>query len=119
MKIRFPLFLLLLWAGAGQAAENPAFSLQYEIWSVSRQAETLIAMPALHGAVQILGEAPKSRLVLRYPGGDAGILWVNELESWLVALGVPRERIEKTPGSSDPRRIELEIHRPLSLGAGT
>jgi len=105
-------------AAPAQAAENAVFALQYDVWSVPRRAETLIAMPALRGAVQALGEAPEGRLILRYPGGDAGTLWVNELESWLVALGVPRARIEKAPGSPDPRRIVLEIRRPLRLEAG-
>ena len=118
MIIRLSSFLLLLMAVPVQAAETPVFALQYDVWSVPRRAETLIGMPALRGAVQALGEVPGSRLILRYPGGDAGTLWVNELESWLVALGVPRERIEKTPGSADPRRIELEIRRPLGVGSG-
>ncbi len=117
MTMRFLLFLLLLGCLPATAAENPRFALQYDVWSVPRRAETLIAMPALRGAVQALRATPAGRLILRYPGGDAGTLWVNELESWLVALGVPRERIEKTPGSADPRRIELEISRPLGFGA--
>ncbi len=114
MKLRLAA-LLLGCAPALLQAETNRFPLTYEAWSVPRRAETLIAMPALSGAVRALRDAPGSRLILRYPGGDAGTLWVNELESWLVALGVPRERLEKTPGSPDPQRIELEVSRPLAL----
>ncbi len=105
--------LLWLWLPGTLLAGPTVFALGYEAWSVPRRAESLITLPALSEAVHALRATPGSHLILRYPGGDAGTLWVNELESWLVALGVPREQLEKTPGSPDPQRIELEVSRPL------
>ncbi len=117
MSIRV-LSLLLLWLPATLQASEKPFVLTWEAWSVPRTAESLIAMPALSRAVSDLRAVPGATLVLRYPGGDAGTLWVNELESWLVALGIPRERLDKTPGSPDPQRLELEVSRPLVPQSG-
>ncbi|HID49327.1 MAG TPA: hypothetical protein EYP40_06925 [Chromatiales bacterium] len=63
--------------------------------------------------MQNLRATPGGRLLLRYPGGDAGTLWMNELRSWLVSLGVPSHRIETVPGSPDTGIIELEVLPPL------
>ena len=117
MSIRV-LSLLLLWLPATLQASEKPFVLTWEAWSVPRTAESLIAMPALSRAVSALRAVPGATLVLRYPGGDAGTLWVNELESWLVALGIPREQLDKTPGSPDPQRLELEVSRPLVPPSG-
>lgn len=50
-----------------------------------------------------------SLLKIKYPGGDEGTLWVNELRSWLIALGLSSERIELIPGSAISTTIELEV----------
>jgi len=117
MSIRV-LSLLLLWLPATLQATEKPYILTWEAWSVPRSAESLIRMPALSRAVAALRATPGAMLVLRYPGGDAGTLWVNELESWLVALGIPRAQLDKTPGSPDPQRIELEVSRPLVPASG-
>jgi len=78
-------------------------------WSVPKKATTLLEMPAIKKSMQTLLSEPNSFLKLKYPGGDEGTLWVNELRSWLVALGLSSTRIELVPGSAISTTIELEV----------
>ena len=78
-------------------------------WSVPKKSSTLLAMPAIHNSMIKLQKNVKSTLKLNYPGGDEGALWVNELRSWLIALGLSSKRIELVPGSAISTTIELEV----------
>lgn len=78
-------------------------------WSVPKKATTLLAMPAIKNSMNKLKINAQSRLKIKYPGGDEGTLWVNELRSWLVALGLSSKRIELEPGSAISTTIELEV----------
>lgn len=111
------LFLVALCAPLAGLASTPVQRLTSDQWAVPRSADAVISMPALANTMQALRETAGGRLLLRYPGGDAGTLWMNELRSWLVSLGVPSEMIETVPGSPDEQVIELEVLAPL--GAAT
>lgn len=78
-------------------------------WSVPKQATTILAMPAIQKSMRKLQNNVNSFLKLKYPGGDEGTLWVNELRSWLIALGLSSKRIEMVPGSAISTTIELEV----------
>jgi hypothetical protein len=78
-------------------------------WAQPRHGEWLVRQPALAAAIDQLQQQPQSRLQIRYPGGDEGILWAEELQAWLVALGLASNRIERVPGSSEADRILLVI----------
>jgi len=104
--------LLLAASGPVQAA---VYSLTAQQWAVPRSARSVLAMPALQQALHALQKNPAARLELRYPGGDAGTLWMSELQSWLVALGVPHASMESIPGSSKTNVIELEIVLPAKV----
>lgn len=78
-------------------------------WSVPKQTSTILSMPAIHNSIQKLKTNTKSFLRIKYPGGDEGTLWVNELRSWLIALGLSSKRIELVPGSAISTTIELEV----------
>jgi hypothetical protein len=107
------LFLVALCAPLPGLASTPVQRLTSDQWAVPRSADAVISMPALANTMQALRETAGGRLLLRYPGGDAGTLWMNELRSWLVSLGVPSEMIETVPGSPDEQVIELEVLAPL------
>jgi len=83
--------------------------LSSQQWSVPRSGEALVEMPALRAAVQAFQEHPGAVLVIRHPGGDEGVLWAHELQSWLVALGIGSAQIELIPGSPDPQSLALEV----------
>ncbi len=111
------LFLILLLSMASSHALETAHILTAEQWAVPRSVETVLQMPALVGAMEELQATPGARLLIRYPGGDAGSLWMTELHSWLVSLGVPSRNMDRVPGSASERTIELEIMPPGSTSS--
>lgn len=86
-----------------------AWSFSAAEWARPRHGEWLVRQPALVAMVEQMQQLPGSRIELRYPGGDEGILWAGELQSWLVALGIASNRIEVVPGSGAADRIDLRL----------
>ena len=107
MKINFLVFLVLLMPVAvyGEAS----WEISAQEWAQPRHGDWLVQQPALSGAIALLQQQPDSHLQVRYPGGDEGVLWAEELQSWLVALGLASNRIELVPGSSKADLIQLNI----------
>jgi hypothetical protein len=105
--------LLLVPPGMVQALET-SHTLTAEQWAVPRNVETIIQMPALASAMAELQATPGGRLLIRYPGGDAGTLWMIELHSWLVSLGLSSDDMERVPGSPNSQIIELEVLPPVT-----
>ena len=69
-------------------------------------------MIPVRDAVGELLANPGSVLQIRYPGGESGSLWAEELRDWLVALGIPQARLKVEPGSADEESIDLILQRP-------
>lgn len=88
---------------------DSAHRLTLEQWSVPRNAESVVAMPALSRAMQDFHATSGARLRIHHPGGDRGSLWATELRTWLIALGVPSSDLEMRSGSANIDVIELEI----------
>jgi len=85
-------------------------TLSAELWARPRSGASVAAMAAVRESVQDLLSAPAgSTLVIRYPGGEEGSLWAEELHVWLISLGVDAELMDLRPGSSEPDQIELYI----------
>jgi len=78
-------------------------------WLLPKKAATILEMPAISKSMQQLKRDMSSSLLLKYPGGDEGTLWINELRSWLIALGLSSKRIELVQGSVNPATIEFEV----------
>lgn len=73
--------------------------LHAEQWELSRSGESIMAIPVLK---KVLANwlKDKSKLIeIRYPGGEEGEVWVQELMDWLISLGVPSNSISTVPGS--------------------
>lgn len=81
-------------------AQASDIQLQAETWEVSRHGELLIKIPELSTIVNKWSEHTEQKIELRYPGGEEGLLWVEELMDRLVSLGVPSSTIQLLPGSS-------------------
>ena len=73
--------------------------LPAEEWLMPRSGDRLLDWEPLRTTVRewMDAEVP-SRIVIEYPGGEHGSLWVSELEDWLVTLGVPASVILTRPG---------------------
>ena len=59
--------------------------------------------------VRRLFDSRNGHILVRYPGGEEGVLWAEELRGWLVALGVTSTQIKVVPGTSRPDVVELEL----------
>lgn len=92
------------------------FTLSADDWARPRSGETIVGFQALRDMAAIWSaneqgssNAEGSTIEIRYPGGDEGGLWAGELADWLVALGIPSNRIQLTPGNARADRIDLLI----------
>jgi hypothetical protein len=101
--------LFLLFVIATPLCAETVWTLDAADWARPRHGEWLVSHPALAASLDKLQQAPHTVLQLRYPGGDEGALWVEELQAWLVALGLESERIETLPGSGGEAVIQLEV----------
>ncbi len=86
-----------------------SWEISAQEWAQPRHGDRLVRQPALAAAMAQLQAAPQSRMQVRYPGGDEGVLWAEEVQSWLVALGLASNRIELVPGGSKADSIQFKI----------
>lgn len=80
-------------------AEDAKFLLSEEQWARPRSASVVKSFEPVNQTLKAwLKDTKKQQIELRYPGGEDGNLWAIELQDWLVALGIPSERINIYPG---------------------
>lgn len=113
--MKYIVLLVLLIAPLSAAAARSPLILSASAWAIPRSGMGLLGMQSVARAMRQIDAQPDSRLVIRYPGGDAGSLWASELQAWLVSLGLAARRIERIPGSGNPQGIELSVLRPMRL----
>jgi len=107
--MRKPLFLMSLLLCSTLVVGQSVYLLSAAEWAGPRSGERILQMDGIRPAVHEVMASSTNRLRLKYPGGDEGRLWVEELRSWLWALGIGPARIELRPGSSAEDVIELEV----------
>lgn len=81
-------------------------------WSRPRTGERVRNLPAVNAAVNAWLAEPNARIELRHASGEQGSLWAAELRDWLIALGIPREKIDILPTRLPEDRLELEVDTP-------
>lgn len=96
---------LLLSGQLLAAASQPVYALPATDWTAPRSAQSVLALAPVAAAVRDWQAAPAGRLVIRYPAGEAGAAWAEELAGWLVALGVPRAHLAVQPGAPPGRLL--------------
>lgn len=107
-KIVISLFLVT-WCVAARAAGNGPWVLTQAQWGGVTRASQVVALDPLRQAIQAFDARPGARLVVVHNGGEDGLFWASDLEGWLVALGVPTDRIVDRIGAIQPGRIQLQI----------
>lgn len=90
-------------------SENISMQLRAEIWDTRRHGEALLKVNSLSTIMQKWMPDTTQTIYLRYPGGEEGELWVEELKDWFVSLGVPSEKIQVSPGSEAEDIINIVI----------
>lgn len=91
------------------AHADSVYLLTAEMWARPRSGSAVMEMIPVRNAVRQLLTTPDGRLLIRYPGGDDGSIWAQELQAWMVSLGVGPALISMRPGSGEPDQIELQI----------
>lgn len=71
-------------------------------------ARAVLGNPAIRRVVSVWLAHPGARLVIRPPRGVFGRVWADALRSWLVALGIPAERIRIRPALGPGETLLLE-----------
>jgi hypothetical protein len=92
---RIILALWLFWSVEVLANQSETFSLTLEDWSLPHSGESLVEIRALREVMLNLYTYPQKTLVIAYPAGESGELWAEQLQQWLVSLGLSSERIRR------------------------
>lgn len=74
-------------------AMDSGYMVDLDFWMMPRDAGSVLQQPAIAQAVRELLADPDAYLEIGYPAGEMGELWGQELQAWLVALGVVSDRI--------------------------
>jgi hypothetical protein len=89
-----------------------SYTITAEDWARPRSGERVAQLPALRGLASEIEQHPHVRILVRYAGGDDGLLWAEELRGWLVALGISGRRIQLRPGLESDDRIVVKTELP-------
>lgn len=103
------ILILLLVVAMPLSAEQSSWELGIGEWSRPRHGASLVGFPALSATVRYWQKDVSQIILVRYPGGEAGMLWARELRDWLVSLGIPSSRINLQPGTPRADRVLLEV----------
>jgi len=87
----------------------PVWKLHAEQWELSRSGETILSLPVLKQVINTWLSDKQKVIEIRYPGGEDGEFWVQELMDWLVSLGIPSDNMVTTPGSGADDVIKFKI----------
>ncbi len=85
-----------------------SFEIGAEQWARPRSGKRVVAYESLQRLVRLLDQHAAAVVNIRYAGGDEGQLWAEELRGWLVALGLPGDRIRLRTGLPYRDRLILE-----------
>jgi len=106
---RFLLLLLFCFLPPAHAAEESVAMLGAEFWFTPRHADVIATHEGVRAAVRKLIAEPDAYLVLRYPQTESGELWGQELQAWLVSLGLVSDRIELRADADLLEAVELVV----------
>lgn len=107
--LRILLLVLSSVVALNTFAQPNSVVLTHDVWEMPRHGEVLLKMTGLASIVQQWQQNTGHSIDLRYPGGEEGELWVEELKDWLVSLGVPSSKIHISPGSDAKDIINISL----------
>lgn len=90
-------------------AGSSDFVLEADDWARPRSAAYVITLAPIKNAVAQWMDEPKKQIMIRYPGGESGLLWAAELQDWLVSLGIPSQHIKQSLGSPGPDQLIISV----------
>lgn len=99
----------LVFADADAARADTTWQLDATDWARPRSGSTLVGMAPLPSVVRAWSAADDKDIEIMHAGGEEGELWARELRDWLIALGVPGDRVRLAVGGSGPATLKLEL----------
>ncbi len=103
------IFTLILFCQPLQATSVDSMQLRAEQWDLARHGEKILHLPEVRALVKSWSESEQQLIELRYPGGEEGELWVQELMGWLISLGIPSQYLVAVPGSGEADVIKFQL----------
>ena len=103
---------LMPLTGVAAATDPDDFTLSADQWALSRSGDNLIRLAPVRDAMADWLATSGAKMLIQYSGSDAASLWAGELQGWLVALGVPADRIEKHVSADQAEdAVTLQVRR--------
>ena len=96
-----------------QTLDNMEWTLTAEQWDLVKNGEQLLKLPVIHDVVNAWLLKPEDNIELRYPGGEEGELWIEELMDWLISLGIASKYMVAVPGSGE---ADIVIFKLVKVG---
>jgi hypothetical protein len=103
------IILLTIAFVSGSLAAAPLGVIHAEEWAHPRSGETLVQMPALKFAVSVYLQNPGLKLLIHHPLEEEGLLWGEELRTWLIALGIVDDDVQLIPSDVSGDRLEIHV----------
>ncbi|MCK4704904.1 MAG: hypothetical protein KAT90_05455 [Gammaproteobacteria bacterium] len=92
-----------------QESKYRQWMLTEEQWDLVKQGEQLLTMPMMQQVIDAWSLRQGQAIELRYPGGEEGELWVEELRDWLISLAIPSKYLFSVAGSGKADVIIIKI----------
>ncbi len=107
--IKYALLLLLASGQPGLAIEVEEQTIRQDQWPQYANGTSLSNLPQIQRVLTLFDENGGVQIVIRYPGGEAGIAWARQLYNWFVAYGVPSAYLSMEPGSGASDQLLLVL----------
>ena len=112
-KIIVVFILAFLFAPVASAEtpelNDPQWKLTEEQWDLVKRGDQLLKMPVMMQMVDAWLQQQGQGIELRYPGGEEGELWVEELMDRLISLAIPSKYLFAVAGSGEADVIIIKI----------
>ena len=109
---RYLFFMLALLVPVTHAAEEMVAELGAEFWFTPRHGDVIVAHEGVRAAVKKLIAEPEAYLLIRHPQTESGELWGQELQAWLISLGLVLDRMELQPTPEQLESVTLVVVSP-------
>lgn len=103
------LALALATIPASMVRAEDGWRLDAADWARPRSGSTVVGMAPLPDVVRAWSAADGMDIAILHAGGEEGELRARELRDWLIALGVPGNRIQRLVSGTDPHGLRLEL----------
>jgi hypothetical protein len=105
------LFLLvsLILTSPAFAAEVKEQIIEKNQWPEYVNGINISNLPQVQQVLSGFEENGRIKIIIRYPGGDDGIHWANQMYQWFIAFGVPGQYLSMEPGSGAPDQLLLVL----------